>query len=246
MTLAARPSVLPRPPATPPPPPHRATLPPAQVRPTTQPPSVSATAQLEQRLGAAQIELRKLGSERHTLRARLRREADRVCELESALRAEKELRRQASEEHFAALTGVRGRLTELEAARERDLAELRAQLESEHAWELSALQSDLGRALAEASAARQAATEAERRLAERAASATSAPASKVVRGLRRIRGIGPAYQRVLEQLGVTRVQQVAAWTAHDIESIAQKLKIKPERITKDDWVGQAKQLEPDA
>ncbi len=230
-TLAARPSVMPRPPVTPPPPAHRASLSPPYARPPTQPPSVSATAQLEQRLGATQLELRKLGSERHTLRARLRRETDRLHELESALRAEKELRRQASDEHFTALSGVRARLSELEIA---------------HEGELAALRAELAEARVEATAARRAAEDAERRVASAAVAAAAAPGAKAVVGLRRIRGIGPAYQRELSQLGVTRVQQVAAWTSADVAAFAAKLKIKPERIAKDDWVGQAQRLEPDA
>ena len=173
---------------------------------------MSATAHLEQRLGASQLELRKLGSERHTLRARLRREADRLKELESALRAEKELRRQASDEHQAALAGMRVRLGELESA----LSEARA-----------------------ASAAQAVAVSA-------AASALPSASPKAPQGLRRIRGIGPAYQRVLSQLGVTRVEQIAGWDERDVAAFADKLKIRPDRITKDDWVGQAKRLEPEA
>lgn len=194
---------------------------------------MSATAQLEQRLGATQIELRKLGSERHTLRSRLRRESDRLHELESALRAEKELRRQASDEHLAALLGVRTRLAEVEAERDKDLARLTAEL-SEARQALAAAEAQL--------AASHAASEA-----PQAAASSSAPARavKVVQGLRRIRGIGPGYQRVLEQLGVTRVQQIAVWTSADITSAAEKLRIKPERIQKDDWVGQARALDPD-
>jgi predicted flap endonuclease-1-like 5' DNA nuclease len=186
------------------------------ARPSVQPSGGSATAQLEQRLGTAQVELRKLGSERHTLRSRLRRESDRVRELESALRAEKELRGHATEEHLAAQAGLRERLSALEA--ERDA---------------------LGRENAQLKAARPAAAPSA------GSSAPPAAAGKVLSGLRRIRGIGPAYQRALEQLGVTRVEQVAAWTAEDVRSFAQKLRIKAERISKDDWVGQAGQLEPE-
>ena len=189
---------------------------------------VSATAQLEQRLGATQIELRKLGSERHTLRARLRREGDRRSELESALRAEKELRRQASDEHQAALAGLRLRLSEVEAARDRELERLAA--------ELAQARADAASAINEARTATAAIQSAE---------AAPPPAAKVPEGLRRIRGIGPAYQRALEQLGVTRVEQVAAWSEPDIVAFASKLKIRPDRITKDDWVGQARRLEPD-
>jgi predicted flap endonuclease-1-like 5' DNA nuclease len=222
---------MPRAPATPPPPPHRTSAPPSFARPLTQPPGVSATAQLEQRLGATQIELRKLGSERHTLRSRLRREADRLRELESALRAEKELRSQASEEHFASILGLRTRLAEVEAERDAETARLQA--------ELSQLRAEL-----------QNATEALERAAAAPVASDSAPpaagkSSKVLTGLRRIRGIGPAYQRVLEQAGVSRVQQIAAWTDADVLAFAEKLKVRPDRITKDDWIGQAKSLDPD-
>jgi NADH-quinone oxidoreductase subunit E len=174
-----------------------------------------ATAQLEQRLGAAQLELRKLGSERHSLRARLRSETDRVRELESALRAEKELRRQAADEHQTAVQGLRTRLAELEKEKDQALAKLSA---------------ELGQA---------------RSAPARPAAAGAAPAAKAPLGLRRIRGIGPAFQRALEQLGVTRVEQIAAWSATDVASFAEKLKIRPDRIGKDDWVGQARQLEPE-
>lgn len=192
----------------------------------------SATAQLEQRLGTAQVELRKLGSERHTLRSRLRREADRLHELESALRAEKELRRQASDEHQAALSGLRSRLSELEA--ERDA------LAAEKVKEIARLSAELAQLRAELSQVHERVT-----LPNPAPSTTSARAGKVVQGLRRIRGIGPAYQRVLEQLGITRVQQIAAWTEADVLAFAEKLKIRADRIGKDDWVGQARALEPD-
>src|SRR5205814_9034699 len=132
-SAAASPSVVPRAPATPPPPPQRHSSSPGFARPLTPSPVANVTTQLEQRLGATQVELRKLGSERHTLRARLRREADRLHELESALRAEKELRRHASDEHYAALAGLRTRLAEVEAERDKELSRLAAALEQARA-----------------------------------------------------------------------------------------------------------------
>jgi predicted flap endonuclease-1-like 5' DNA nuclease len=230
---------MPRAPATPPPPPHRDSSSPGFARPLTQPPAVSVTTQLEQRLGATQLELRKLGSERHTLRARLRREADRLRELESALRAEKDLRAQASDEHFAAILGMRSRLAEVESERELEAARLRVELEQARA-ELEQARTHLEQARAELEQARA-------RVAEDPAPSASvgARASKLPQGLRRIRGIGPAYQRVLEQAGITRVQQIARWTEADLRSFADKLKIRPDRISKDDWIGQAKSLDPD-
>lgn len=198
----------------------------------THPPTHSATAQLEQRLGATQVELRKLGSERHTLRARLRREADRVQELESALRAEKDLRRQATEEHQAALNGLRARLADVEAEKSTELGWLTTELEQNRV-ELTQQRTELEACRAELLQSRA------------AAPALAARGVKPPQGLRRIRGIGPAYQRVLEHEDVTRVQQVAAWTEANIAFFAEKLRIRPDRIQKEDWVGQAKLLEAD-
>jgi predicted flap endonuclease-1-like 5' DNA nuclease len=234
------------------------------ARPLTLPPAVSATAQLEQRLGTTQLELRKLGSERHTLRARLRREADRLQELESALRAEKELRRQASEAHSSALNGLRSRAADAEAEKDRELARLATELEQSHTQaaqsqaELEQSRARASQSLTELMQARaqlddvraeleQARAHEQVRPSDPAgASSAQLRAAKVVQGLRRIRGIGPAYQRVLEQLGVTRVQQIAKWSQADVLAFAEKLKIRPDRIAKDDWVGQASGLEPDA
>jgi large subunit ribosomal protein L21 len=184
------------------------------------------------------VELRKLGSERHTLRARLRREADRLRELESALRAEKELRAEASEENFAAIVGFRSRLAEVEAERDAETARLRTELEQARRdaetarGELAAVRGELEQARSRASSAS-------------ASPAAARASSKVPQGLRRIRGIGPAYQRVLEQAGITRVQQIATWTDTDVLAFADKLKIRPDRITKDAWITQAQSLDPD-
>jgi predicted flap endonuclease-1-like 5' DNA nuclease len=208
--------------------------------------SVSVTTQLEQRLGATQIELRKLGSERHTLRSRLRREADRLRELESALRAEKDLRTQASDDHFAAILGLRSRLAEVEGERDAETARGRSEVEQARA-ELAQVRAELAQARGELAQAHAELAQLRSLLVDSGAVDQAAPtrASKVPQGLRRIRGIGPAYQRVLEQAGVTRVQQVARWTAADLTAFADKLKIRPERISKDDWIGQAKALDPD-
>jgi predicted flap endonuclease-1-like 5' DNA nuclease len=190
------------------------------------------------------VELRKLGSERHTLRARLRREADRLRELESALRAEKALHAQAADEHFAALLGLRSRLVEVETESAAELARLRDELEQARG-ELSGARTELEQTRSELSGARTELEQAQLRAGGAQAPAVSGRAGRAPQGLRRIRGIGPAYQRVLEQAGVHRVQQVAGWSAADVQAYAEKLKIKPERITKDDWIGQAKALEPD-
>ncbi|HEY5375099.1 MAG TPA: helix-hairpin-helix domain-containing protein [Polyangiaceae bacterium] len=61
-------------------------------------------------------------------------------------------------------------------------------------------------------------------------------------GLRRIRGIGPAYERALLALGITSIPQIAALSPQDIERIAPLIKARADRILRDDWVGQARAL----
>jgi len=61
--------------------------------------------------------------------------------------------------------------------------------------------------------------------------------------LKQIRGIGPAFERELKRLGVHSFAQIAAWTADEIETIAKKIKAKPERIRRDNWVARAAELD---
>jgi predicted flap endonuclease-1-like 5' DNA nuclease len=61
-------------------------------------------------------------------------------------------------------------------------------------------------------------------------------------GLRRIRGIGPAFERALLGLGVTTVRQIAELSPDDIVRIAPLIKASADRIVRDDWVGQAERL----
>jgi predicted flap endonuclease-1-like 5' DNA nuclease len=60
--------------------------------------------------------------------------------------------------------------------------------------------------------------------------------------LRRIRGIGPGYQRALLALGVKSISTIAAWTEEDIDSVSQQLNITPGRIRRDRWIEQAQAL----
>ncbi len=59
--------------------------------------------------------------------------------------------------------------------------------------------------------------------------------------LKRISGIGPKVEQVLNGLGVTRYAEIAAWTADDIARFDTELGFAG-RIGRDDWVGQAKAL----
>jgi large subunit ribosomal protein L21 len=59
--------------------------------------------------------------------------------------------------------------------------------------------------------------------------------------LKKIGGVGPALEKKLNALGVTRFDQIAAFTAEDIQRVDEVLNFKG-RIEREDWVGQAKAL----
>jgi small subunit ribosomal protein S2 len=59
--------------------------------------------------------------------------------------------------------------------------------------------------------------------------------------LKKIGGVGPALERKLNALGVTRYDQIAAFSDEDVEKVDTALNYKG-RVTRDDWVGQAKEL----
>jgi NADH-quinone oxidoreductase subunit E len=60
---------------------------------------------------------------------------------------------------------------------------------------------------------------------------------------RKIKGIGPAFERHLNELGIYRYVQIANWTAAEQRWIGQHFGFAG-RIERDDWVGQAAALAP--
>jgi len=60
--------------------------------------------------------------------------------------------------------------------------------------------------------------------------------------LKKIRGIGPAFERELNKLGIATFQQVAQWDADMLQQIAAKLDTAPARIIRDKWIVKAKKL----
>ncbi len=59
--------------------------------------------------------------------------------------------------------------------------------------------------------------------------------------LKKISGVGPALEKKLNDLGITTFEQVANFTADEIEKVDDALSFKG-RVERDDWVGQAKTL----
>ena len=60
--------------------------------------------------------------------------------------------------------------------------------------------------------------------------------------LKRIRGIGPVLEKLLNGTGVFTFRQIAAWDAADIAWAAAKLDAFTDRIERDEWVAQARVL----
>ena len=74
-------------------------------------------------------------------------------------------------------------------------------------------------------------------LADSPAAAPAAPDD-----LARIKGVGPKLVALLDEMGITTFAQIAAWQPADIERIDAKLGRFSGRITRDQWVEQAKLL----
>lgn len=60
--------------------------------------------------------------------------------------------------------------------------------------------------------------------------------------LRSIRGIGSVSAERLRGIGIMTVAQIAAWRPEDIQRIADQIELSPERIEREDWVGQARSI----
>jgi len=60
--------------------------------------------------------------------------------------------------------------------------------------------------------------------------------------LQAIKGIGPAIEKTLNEMGIFRFQQIADMSEYDIDRIAKRLKGLRSRIYREDWIGQARDL----
>jgi predicted flap endonuclease-1-like 5' DNA nuclease len=63
--------------------------------------------------------------------------------------------------------------------------------------------------------------------------------------LKQIKGVGPAIEKLLNDLGIFRYVQIAEMTEYDIDRVAQQLKGFRSRIYREDWIGQTRTLELD-
>ena len=58
----------------------------------------------------------------------------------------------------------------------------------------------------------------------------------------RIKGIGPKLAALCQQMGVTQFRQIAGWSAEDVAWMDDNLAGFQGRVSRDDWVAQAKAL----
>ena len=60
--------------------------------------------------------------------------------------------------------------------------------------------------------------------------------------LKLIKGVGPAIEKTLNEMGIFRLNQIAEMSEYDIDRIAHRLKGFRSRIYREDWMGQAREL----
>ncbi|MDX1516436.1 MAG: hypothetical protein R3288_06330 [Woeseiaceae bacterium] len=74
----------------------------------------------------------------------------------------------------------------------------------------------------------------------------SAPVNRLRDDLKQIKGIGPAIEKTLNELGIFRISQIAAMSEYDIDRVASRLKGFRSRIYRENWIGQARELQENA
>ena len=74
--------------------------------------------------------------------------------------------------------------------------------------------------------------------------ATARPVHQPVHGddLKRIKGVGPKLEKLLNSLGVTSFSQIAAWDDDEIDRVDAQLGSFAGHIRRDDWPAQARYL----
>ncbi|HMI93296.1 MAG TPA: hypothetical protein VK509_18120 [Polyangiales bacterium] len=256
--VVARPSIPPPARTSAPPPAGRISAPPPvppEARRSTMPPGALPSARSGifaiDKDAAARPEIDDNGDPRaralqiDRLRLNVRLRDDRIRELERALQAqsrrEQELERRSADES--------ARADALQA--QLNAPQLNApQLEQDAS---KALEGELATAQRELALERERATERERSLTQELA-AQRERADRLDRqlneqqardsadDLKRIPGIGPAFERALARLGVTSFAQIAQWDGQDVLRIAGELNVSPRRIERDGWISRSREM----
>lgn len=190
----------------------------------SRPPPADASRELEQLrrvLSRREIELSSFATERDMLRTRVAERDARIRELEEQVAAKQDAERLEVE--------LARRDAELGALRQH-VAELEARPSGVDPERIATLERELSRERARA------------RRFEQELSDALAWAPDPEDDLKRLPGVGPAFERALKALGVRTFAQIAAWSDADVESIAPRIKTTAARIRRDDWIAGARKL----
>jgi predicted flap endonuclease-1-like 5' DNA nuclease len=60
--------------------------------------------------------------------------------------------------------------------------------------------------------------------------------------LKKIKGVGPAIEKTLNEMGIFSFRQIADLSEYDIDRVAQRLRGFHSRIYREDWIGQAREF----
>jgi predicted flap endonuclease-1-like 5' DNA nuclease len=71
---------------------------------------------------------------------------------------------------------------------------------------------------------------------------STAPINGSRDNLKAIKGVGPAIEKTLNEMGIFSYRQIAEMSEYDIDRIAKRLKGFRSRIYREDWIGQARDL----
>lgn len=208
------------------------------------------TGRLSKRITEAQTEHARTSTLIETLKARVPESTDkaladlrkRIGDLERLARhQENQVARLADKlaQREADIVRLREKLTLTERARSSTEAELRDVREQSE---------KLRAALAEAAVSRRQA-EPVPRPPQRAAKETGRPpeglwreAPPRVDRLQQINGIGPVLERLLNRLGIYQFRQIARMSKVNVQWLGAHINSFPQRIEREDWVGQARDL----
>ena len=72
--------------------------------------------------------------------------------------------------------------------------------------------------------------------------ALSAPRGGAADDLKQIKGVGPKLEELCNELGFYHFDQIAGWTAAEVAWVDENLKGFKGRVSRDNWVEQAKTL----
>jgi predicted flap endonuclease-1-like 5' DNA nuclease len=187
-----------------------------------------------------QLQDRQVLEERLDLYQRQLGELDELREkLQSLTEAKREQEARAQSDiaqNEQRLSALRDELEELgrQNAAQRDALETSARSEQELRVELSRLTKEISTLRTSRAAAGAQGSQPE-------AQPVAAAADSEHDDLKRIKGIGPGLEKLLNQHGVSRFSDIAGWQAKDIAWFSSRLNFKG-RIERDDWVGQARLL----